>query len=334
MKNNKISNSGNSGRIHFDDTDELLDIRYDNIFKAVFTKDTPASKGALSGLISALIRRRVIVQTITANEPPPNSVFDRRIRFDIACKAESGELINIEMSFNPNPYEPVRLEYYASRQFSGQCIQGVDKDYTDLVETFQIAIIAKERFFPDEVLVHTFEYHDPVHTVSLGGKSRIITVELPKAERIIDKPTGEMDSSERWSVFFEYLTNKSKRVKMNEILEREEEIAMAGEALIHISRDEIEQARLTTELKNILDYQSGMVSAERKGIAKGLRKGLTKGREEGLTEGIVKGRTEGLEKGLTEGKLEVARKMKHAGRPIAEIEEFTGLSSAAIKQIK
>jgi len=325
MQNNQKNNGGNPRPIQFGDTDELLDIRYDNIFKAVFTKDTPASKGALSGLISALIRRKVAVQTITANELPANSVFDRHIRFDIACKVESGELVNIEMSFNPNLHEPVRLEYYASRQFSGQGIQGVYKDYSDLAETFQIAIIGKERFFPDEVLVHAFQYHDPAHNVPLGGKSRIITVELPKAERIVDKPAGEMDSGERWSVFFQYLTNKGKREKMNEILEREEGIAMAGETLIRISRDEIEQARLTTELKNILDYQSGMVSAE--------RKGMKEGHMEGHREGIKEGRAEGMKEGRTEEKFEIARKMKNAGRPIAEIEAFTGLSSAAIKQI-
>ena len=61
------------------------------------------------------------------------------------------------------------------------------------------------------------------------------------------------------------MTNKGKRAKINEILEKEEEIAMAGETLVRISRDEIEQARLTTELKNILDYQSGLVHAKREG---------------------------------------------------------------------
>ena len=174
MKNN-LKNPGwaISHPVKFNETDKLLDIRYDNIFKAVFTKDTPASKGALSGLISALILRKVIVQSIIANEPPANNSFDRSIRFDIACKAESGELINIEMSFNPNSQELLRLEYYLSRQFSGQGIQGIGKNYSDLAETFQIAIISKERIFPDEILVHTFQYHDPVHNVSFKGKTRI-----------------------------------------------------------------------------------------------------------------------------------------------------------------
>ena len=68
----------------FNENDDLLDIRYDNNFKAVFTKNTPASKGALSGLISALIERKIVVETITANEPAATNTFDRSIRFDIA----------------------------------------------------------------------------------------------------------------------------------------------------------------------------------------------------------------------------------------------------------
>ena len=93
--------------------------------------------------------------------------------------------------------------------------------------------------------------------------------------------------------------------QINEILEREGEIAMAADTLIHISRDEIEQARLTTELKNILDYQSGMVSAERRGRAEG----------------------------SFEEKQKIARKMKELGDPIEKIQVITGLSSEEIQQI-
>ena len=92
---------------------------------------------------------------------------------------------------------------------------------------------------------------------------------------------------------------------------------MAADTLIHISRDEIEQARLTTELKNILDYQSGMVSAKRSG------------RAEGLAEGYAEGRAEGN----AEKALEIARKMKELGDPIEKIQVITGLSSEVIQQI-
>ena len=92
-----------------------------------------------------------------------------------------------------------------------------------------------------------------------------------------------MNAAGLWSAFFQYLTNKDKREKINEILEREGTIAMAGETLINISRDEIEQARLTTELKNKLDYQSGMVNAERRGRAEGIHEIARKMREMGET---------------------------------------------------
>jgi len=260
-------------RIHFEENDELLDICFDNVFKAVFTKEIPAAKGALSKLISALIDKEVSVSVITANEQPVDNIRDRQIRFDIKCKTESGELVNVEMSLNPKPFEPVRLEFYAGKLFTGQDIRGIGKNYEDLKEAYQIAILAKESFFPDEEFLHTFEYYDFVHRMSLNGKSSIITLELSKLEKIIEKPVNEMDGKESWAVYFRYLTDKDKRYKINEILEQEEGIAMASEVLIHISKDEIEQARLESELKYELDTQSNLSWAKREGYLEGEEKG-------------------------------------------------------------
>jgi hypothetical protein len=165
-------------RIHFDDSDDPIDIRYDNVFKAVFTKNIPASQGALSDLVSALIDREVSVITITANEPPIDNLHDRQIRFDITGKTGEGEVVNVEMSLNPDPLEPIRLEYYGCKLFTGQDIRGREKDFGDLGESYQIAILGKERFFEDEGFYHRFQYYDAERGISLGGRSRIVTVEL------------------------------------------------------------------------------------------------------------------------------------------------------------
>ncbi|MCL2443192.1 MAG: Rpn family recombination-promoting nuclease/putative transposase [Treponema sp.] len=45
-----------------------------------------------------MINREVTIIVITANEPPIANLRDRQIRFDINCKAENGELINVEMA--------------------------------------------------------------------------------------------------------------------------------------------------------------------------------------------------------------------------------------------
>ena len=86
----------------FDEAEDLLDIRKDNIFKAVFTKDSDNSRWALSGLVSAIVGREMEALDITANEPDPEDTRDRQIRFDINCKTADGEKVNVEMCLNPN----------------------------------------------------------------------------------------------------------------------------------------------------------------------------------------------------------------------------------------
>ena len=264
-------------RPYINDADDIIDIRIDRVFKAVFTRNTQESRGALSKLISALICREVRIETISDNEPPVDDLRERQIRFDINCKALTGELINVEMSLNPSPFEPIRLEYYGGKLFTGQGIRGEGKNYIHLNQVYQIAILAKEKFFDDRVFIHTFEYYDPVNGISLNGKTKIITLELSKLNKIVEKPIKETSSQERWALFFEYLTVKEKRGKINEVIEQEEGIAMASKEVIKFSKDEIERARLISEEKYELDTRTRIYVAKLEGERKGVRKGERKG---------------------------------------------------------
>jgi len=302
MKSNKENPPQNEwGPFPFGDGRRILDIRYDPVFKAVFTKDTIESRGALSDLISALIGCAVTVETIIANEPAINDTRQRYLRFDIACKTGKDEPLNVEMCFNPKSWEPVRLEYHAARLFTGQDIHGDEKTYNDLKETYQIAILAKEKFFSDENFAHNFLYYDPDNHVSLGGRTRIITVELVKTEPVAGKPVEEMSNAELWAVFFQYLTDEEKRGKIIEIINQEEGIAMAVETLVNITQDEVEYARMSNLIKSQLDYQSGMVGAKREG------------RQEGI--------------------YEIARNALIKGLPIDVIHDITGLDKETLEQL-
>ncbi|MCL2025601.1 MAG: hypothetical protein FWG92_02220 [Leptospirales bacterium] len=83
----------------------------------------------------------------------------------------------------------------------------------------------------------------------------------------------KMTAQEHWAIYFKYLTDKSKRKKINKIIEIEEGIAMASKLLKNISQDEIERVRVMSEYKYKLDAQSDRVYAERKGMEKGIKKG-------------------------------------------------------------
>ena len=67
----------------------IMDIRSDQVFKAVFTRDTYESRTALSRLISALIGRTVEVENIVANEPATGFLGQKKIRYDISCISKS-----------------------------------------------------------------------------------------------------------------------------------------------------------------------------------------------------------------------------------------------------
>jgi predicted transposase/invertase (TIGR01784 family) len=259
-------------KVFFEENEDIIDICYDGVFKAVFTKDVPESRVALSKLVSALIGREVSIIEILANEPPARGSWDRQIRYDINCRAENGELVNVEMSLNPDPFEPVRLEYHAARLFTNQNIRGSDKAFNNLKRAYQIAILVKDKFFPDNRFFHTFEYYDPEHEMPLNGRSRIIALELSKLEQVVEKAAAEMSAQEKWAVYFRYLTDKKKRSKINEIIEQEEGIAMASGVVMGWTQEEKEALWAMSREKAELDYQSRMAYAKQQGLQQGERK--------------------------------------------------------------
>jgi predicted transposase/invertase (TIGR01784 family) len=267
--------------IAFAPDDDLINPCWDNVFKAVFTRQTQTSQGALRGLLSAILERTVTVVKVKANEPAIDDLRDRQIRYDISCKFDADELADVEMTLNPDKFEPVRIEYYTSKLFIGQDIRGNDRNYDNLKGTYQISLLVNGELFEDEGFLHEFEYYDEVRKTALGGRTHIITLELSKVEGLLKKPVEEMSAKERWAIFFKYCTDKGNRGLINEILKQEEGIAMAGAELLTISQDEHEQARLLSELKYELDLQSRVVTAKREGRQEGLAEGWQKGQREG-----------------------------------------------------
>ena len=251
--------------VQFSPQDDILDIRYDNVFKATFTKDTPNARVALADFISATIGVSVMVDAILQNEPAPEDIRDRQIRFDIHCRAKDGQLINVEMTMYPDQFEPLRIEFFTCKLHISQDIRGINSDYSNLKPTYHISILAKRNLVNDQHYYHRFGYYDSSVKLSLGGRTHIITIELAKADSITKKNVEDMCTMERWIAFLKYCSDQGKRDMVNKILKSEEGISMAAETLLTISKDENERARLLNEYRIILDYQSGLAYAKKLG---------------------------------------------------------------------
>ncbi|MDR2133721.1 MAG: PD-(D/E)XK nuclease family transposase [Treponema sp.] len=284
--------------------------------RSVRIRDNPLSQGALKRLVSAYIGRNVELIAVTANEPPGTDFRDRQIRYDISVKLDGGEPANVEMTLNPRNFEALRLEYYTARLFAAQNIKGTWKDYGDLLHTWHISLIGSRTLFPDRWGIHQFEYYDPKQGTAFGGRTHIIVVELEKAGLFEGKAPKALSDAEKWALFFRYVKDKGKRGLVNELLRKEEGIAMAGEVLLTISRDEAEWARLESEYKYEVDRQSFIVGAHREGLAKGLVRGEAKAAQRSHLE-----------------KLESARKMKQDGLSVEKIHKYTRLSPGEIEML-
>ncbi|MHC6204340.1 PD-(D/E)XK nuclease family transposase, partial [Breznakiellaceae bacterium SP9] len=116
--------------------------------------------------------------------------------------------------------------------------------------------------FNDAEFFHEFQYYDRERDITLGGRTRIIFIELSKLDAALEKQALQMTAKEHWAVYFKHNGDKDKEALINEILKEEEGIAMAQEEYLTITRDERERARLRSELKYILDKQSAEAEAE------------------------------------------------------------------------
>jgi len=236
----------------FGDGARILDIRNDLVFKAVFIRDTSMSRAALSDLISTLIKRNVAVETIVVKEPSTDFPMHKKFRYDITCRSEDGKLVNVELAFHDIDEDLGMAEYFVFKLFLGEDTQDIDEFYANVKDTYQISIMDQKSYYPDRSLTHTFQLCDAKTKISLNGNIRIITLELEKADAIIDKPAEEMTNIERWAAYFQYLTDESKREKIMKIINREKGIATATKILCQITEDDKEYALLTSLMKGEL----------------------------------------------------------------------------------
>ena len=107
-------------------------------------------------------------------------------------------------------------------------------------------------------------------------------------------------------------------------------IQAANDRMVYVTGDKEEIRAYERYLMSLSDRTSELNYASDVAMKRGMRKGIKKGRSEGREEGRAEGRSEGR----METSLEIARKMKAAGRPLSEIAEFTDLPADAIEKIK
>ena len=187
------------------ETSPYVNLLVDLAFKKAFDPDKPASRSNLINLLNDMLEpqlKRPIKNVWTRNVAKnlSGSKASRTAIFDLHCKDDAGNLIEIEVQIREVDNFMKRLAFYASEMVANQAEPGDDWNF-DVQPTY---VIALTRFpvFCDERAVHRGTVIDLESGEQLVDAYNFTAIELSKVPFFIEKTSSDLS---KWLFFFRYL---------------------------------------------------------------------------------------------------------------------------------
>jgi predicted transposase/invertase (TIGR01784 family) len=283
-----------------------LSIMDDVVFKAMLSADNDDSREALRSLLSACTRRPISKVQVTHNDLVPAHMDAKSARLDVNVTFDDGEAANLEMQMKKSEDNlKDRAAFYTAMLQARQPSRG--RHYYEVKRVYQIFFLNCELFPDSDKLPRRYSYREESEHDRLTEATEIIFYEMPKLERkvgayLVGMAAGHeaqesLSEEEKWCIYMKYRGNERTQPLIEELCRKEEGIMRAERAVQGISRDYLKAIREMNIIKNEMDRNQAIYDAKKK------------------------------------IKLEVAQKMKNAGRPLSEIAEFTDLPLDTIEQL-
>jgi predicted transposase/invertase (TIGR01784 family) len=250
---------------------DILPPSDDHIFKTLLTH--PGATPIVVDVVAAVTSHNIVSAQVLNNELPVTDANEKNERLDVNCTVidenTQKRQINVEMQGSrmeelagSNLNFRSKYAYYGMDLFTSQESKGVD--YADLMQTYQITF-CNYTVFP--------ERPDFVHRVALrfqdgelfSDQLCIVIVEMSKLGYALNKRVEELTPIEIWGLFFGHAQDTNYREIINRIIETKEEVGMASELLMEISKNEAERARIRSRKKFEMDQTSNLITAEKRG---------------------------------------------------------------------
>jgi predicted transposase/invertase (TIGR01784 family) len=278
----------------------------DRLFKVIMT--SPEAKPVLIFVSEGIIESRVKDVQIRNTELPISDIKEKTQQFDVNCLIDDKTQVDIEMQASRMKEEAgsdhgqlrARSIYSLCDLHASQSSKGVE--YDRLRRTYQVMFCAFPVFKGHSELIYRFSMRHDTNNWLLHNAIQSVFVDLTKLDDIVKKPTEQMSDMECLSVFLRYADNPDYRDTVNRVIEAREALAVAGEILMSVSKDEHERAILHSRRMAQMDVESNLLTAERIG--------------------------------RTEERFKIARNALQMNISIDEISKLTGLTSEEVEQTR
>ena len=177
----------------------------DLAFKKAFDPDKPTSRSNLINLLNDLLEpqlKRPIKNVWTRNVAKnlSGSKESRTAIFDLHCKDDMGNLIEIEVQIREMDNFIKRLAFYASEMVANQAEPGTEWNFN--VQPTYVIALTRFPVFNDERAVHRGSVIDTESSEPFMDTYNFMAIELSKEPFFIEKTSSDLS---KWLFFFRYL---------------------------------------------------------------------------------------------------------------------------------
>ena len=280
----------------------------DYVFHRIYGSDTEESRAALIGLLNIILERKNDpIRHIEITNPIDlgDWILDKESVMDIKAKADSGELLTIEMQVSNLADYRCRTLFYGGRLVNSSLKSG---ESYDMMKKSIVVSIIQNKLFPKEIGCHSiFDVREQKTGLLLSDRLAFHFLELGKVDP--QKPVEEMTQIEKLAVYLRYANDENYKDSVQEICESEEGIIMAENLYRHATKEEREAAWAECRMM----YQHDQASL----------------REDGRKEG----HRQGLAEGAAQKQREIAKNLKDLGMDTNEIIKATGLCAEEVAKL-
>ena len=292
----------------------ILSPKVDFVFKKIFGNEKHPN--ILISFLNAVIKPTDLIKSVQIKNTDieKEHIEDKYSRLDIKAVTNNGEHINIEIQVK-NEYNMIKRSlYYWSKMYEGQLTKG--QDYDTLSRTICINIL-DFKYLKNDNFHNCYRLKEKNTNEELTDVMELHFIEIPKLRKL-ENSEDISDMLEAWITFIESPTSEL----IDKLEMSSDEIKEAKEELLRLSGNDKERERYEKRFESLLEQNSLLANAERKG----LQKGIEKGKKEGLKKG--------LKEGAKQEKILIAINLIKNGLDNELIKNTTGLSIKEIMQLR
>ena len=247
----------------------ILSPKVDFVFKKIFGNEKHPN--ILISFLNAVIKPTDLIKSVQIKNTDieKEHIEDKYSRLDIKAVTNNGEHINIEIQVK-NEYNMIKRSlYYWSKMYEGQLTKG--QDYDTLSRTICINIL-DFKYLKNDNFHNCYRLKEKTTSEELTDVMELHFIEIPKLRKL-ENSEDISDMLEAWITFIESPTSEL----IDKLEMSSEEIREAKEELLRLSGNDKERERYEKMFESLLEQNSLLANAERKGLEKGKKEGLKEG---------------------------------------------------------